>query len=132
MYALIAISRLCQEESLRDLKDQRHSTPFNQAWDKKFGAVGAMAPAPLSLKSRGREGRGGGSHTRTGPGRPPCIADCRVVGRLFESWSADCRRRAAMFGRPGFEPPTQKPAVGCITIRSLLARRMAILPTAWS
>ena len=29
MYAIIAISRLCQEESLQGLKDQRHSTPFN-------------------------------------------------------------------------------------------------------
>ena len=29
MFAIIAISRLCQEESLRGLKDQRHSTPFN-------------------------------------------------------------------------------------------------------
>ena len=29
MYAIIAISRLCQEESLKGLKDQRHSTPFN-------------------------------------------------------------------------------------------------------
>ena len=29
MYAIIAISRLCQEESLKGLKDQRHSTPLN-------------------------------------------------------------------------------------------------------
>ena len=29
MYAIIAISRLCQEESLKGLKDQKHSTPFN-------------------------------------------------------------------------------------------------------
>ena len=29
MYAIIAISHLCQEESLKGLKDQRHSTPFN-------------------------------------------------------------------------------------------------------
>ena len=29
MYAIIAISCLCQEESLKGLKDQRHSTPFN-------------------------------------------------------------------------------------------------------
>ena len=29
MYAIIAISRLCQEESLTGLKDQRHSTPLN-------------------------------------------------------------------------------------------------------
>ena len=29
MYAIIVLSRLCQEESLKGLKDQRHSTPFN-------------------------------------------------------------------------------------------------------
>ena len=29
MYAIIAISRLRREESLKGLKDQRHSTPFN-------------------------------------------------------------------------------------------------------
>ena len=29
MYAIIAISRLCQEESLKGLKDPRHSTPFD-------------------------------------------------------------------------------------------------------
>ena len=29
MYAIIAISRLCKEGSLKGLKDQRHSTPFN-------------------------------------------------------------------------------------------------------
>ena len=29
MYAIIAISRLCWEERLKGLKDQRHSTPFS-------------------------------------------------------------------------------------------------------
>ena len=29
MYAIIAISGLCREESLKGLKDQRHSTLFN-------------------------------------------------------------------------------------------------------
>ena len=29
MYAMIAISCLCREESLKGLQDQRHSTPFN-------------------------------------------------------------------------------------------------------
>ena len=29
MYAIIAISRLCWEESLKGLKDQTHSTPFS-------------------------------------------------------------------------------------------------------
>ena len=35
---------------------------------KNFGAVGAMAPTPLSLKT---QGGGGVLHTRTGPGRTP-------------------------------------------------------------
>ena len=38
---------------------------------KNFGAIGAMAPTPLSLKTRGGGGGWGVSHTRTGPGRPP-------------------------------------------------------------
>ena len=81
MYAIIAISRLCREERLKGLKDQRHSTPFNEAGDKKFGAVGAMGPAPLSFKTRGGGGgaRGGGSHTRTGPGGPPVRASGNVI-----------------------------------------------------
>ena len=29
MYAIKAIPRLCREESLKGLEDQRHSTPFN-------------------------------------------------------------------------------------------------------
>ena len=36
---------------------------------KKLGTVGDMPPNSLSLKTRGMGG-GGGSHTRTGPGRP--------------------------------------------------------------
>ena len=37
------------------------------------GPVSAMAPTPLSYKTRGGGGGGvgGGSHTRTGPSRPP-------------------------------------------------------------
>ena len=31
MCAVIAISRLCQEESLKGLQDHRHSTPFDYA-----------------------------------------------------------------------------------------------------
>ena len=153
MYALIAISRLCQEESLKGLKDQRqafshsanyygdypgnnpenhppaesctinsklkkfkhlmlamgprdlNSAPYSPvhcsshsmtsfqsseltelpvvensqlfaqrtvrplSMGQKFGAVGAMAPHRY-LSNLGGQG-GGGSHTRTGPGRPP-------------------------------------------------------------
>ena len=35
---------------------------------------------------------------------------------------------AAMFARPGFEPPTKKSAVGCITIRPLCALGMGASP----
>ena len=63
MCAIIAISHLCREESLKGLKDQRHRTPFNEAWDKQLGTVGIMAPTPLSFKTRGGGGwGGGGSH----------------------------------------------------------------------
>ena len=48
MYAITAITCLCREE--------RHSTPLNEAWDKKFNAVGAMAPTPLFFKTRGGGG----------------------------------------------------------------------------
>ena len=68
---IIAISRLCQEESLKCLKDQRHSTPFNEAWDKKFGAVGAMATAPLSFKTPGGGGGGWGAVAYNDRARPP-------------------------------------------------------------
>ena len=39
---------------------------------------------------------------------------------------------AAMLARQGFEPPTKKFAVGCITIRPLRALGIALLPAAWS
>ena len=74
-------------------KDQRHSTPFKESRTrtkhivplstkhviKKFGAVGAMAPTPLSLKTR-REGGLGGSHTRTAP--PPPWVHMHAQGYL--------------------------------------------------
>ena len=40
---------------------------------KNFNAVGAMAPTPLALKTRGGGGGWGVSHTRTGPSRPPLL-----------------------------------------------------------
>ena len=65
-------------------KDQRHSTPFKESRTRtkhivppstrhaktKIGAVGTMAPAPLSLKPRGGGGGWGMSHTRTSPPPP--------------------------------------------------------------
>ena len=58
-------------------------------------------------------------------------ACCSVLGRRFQSRSANCgrRRRRAMFAQPGFEPPTKKFAVGCITIRPKLALKTLVLPT---
>ena len=64
-YAIIVISRLCREASLKGLKDQRHSTPLSTKHGTKNLAPLAPRP-PLSFKTQG----GGGSHTRTGPGRP--------------------------------------------------------------
>ena len=71
MYAIIAISCLCREQCLKGPKGQRHSTPLNYAWDKKFGAVGAMAPAPLCFKTRGGGGAGGCRIQGPGPAAPP-------------------------------------------------------------
>ena len=78
-YAIIAISCLCREESLRGLEDQRHSTPFNEAWDKNFGTVGAMPSAPLSVKTRG----GGVAYkdwARPPPPPPPVVSTATWPG----------------------------------------------------
>ena len=59
---------------------------------KNFGAVGAMAPTPLSLKTRGGGGGGGWvSHTRTGPGRPPVAASNVWAGRTVREPNAPPR-----------------------------------------
>ena len=51
---------------------------------KNFGAVGAMAPTPVSLKTRGG---GGVLHTRTGPGRPLRASPFRLFGcKNFSSY----------------------------------------------
>ena len=68
--------RLCQEESLKRV----NSTPFNEAWDKKFGAVGTMAPTLLSFKTRRAKGEGveagRGRIQRPGPAAPPPPSPC--------------------------------------------------------
>ena len=64
---MIAISCLCREESLRGLKDPRHSTPSQRSMGKKIATVGAMAPAPLSFKTQGGGGGSGGSIQGPGP-----------------------------------------------------------------
>ena len=48
---------------------------------KKFGAIGAMAPTPLSLKTPGRGGGGGAGGCRIqgpGPPPPPVFADSKL------------------------------------------------------
>ena len=55
-------------------------------------------------------------------------ADCNVLGRRFESWSVDSRRRRRNVRFPGLEPPTIKTPVSCSTIRQLLALRRRMSP----
>ena len=55
----------------------------------------------------------------------------RVVGRGFESWSADTGAGATVISPvPGFEPSTEKSAVACITIRPLPRLTHIMLATA--
>ena len=57
----------------------------------------------------------------------------RFFNRRFESWLVDASGgAAAVLAALGFEPPTKKSAVGCITIRSLPILRPIVLPTAWT
>ena len=52
-----------------------------------------MAPAPLSFKTRGGEGGGGGwgvSHTRTEPGRPPPPWVCTCGTEITSPWQWAC------------------------------------------
>ena len=70
--------------------------PFSSACKQKFGTIGTMAPAPLSLKTRG--GRGG-SHTRTRPGRLPPFGPvepgaCGGAG-TGQQWDEGGRRKQA-------------------------------------
>ena len=106
MYALIAISRLCQEERVRGLKDQRHSTPFNQAWDKNLAPLVPWPPHRYLSKLGGRGGGGVADKDRARP--PPrgagavldvagcavCALGRPVVGVLGLCWlfrgSFDC------------------------------------------
>ena len=57
----------------------------------------------------------------------------RILGRRFDSWSADAGGgAAAVLPAPGFEPPTKRSTAACNTIRPLLILRMIVLPTAWT
>ena len=77
------VAMVCQWAVQREQnKDQRRSTPFNEACKKKFGAVGTMAPAPLSLKTRGGGSWGGGVayKDRARPPPPPGGLKCIPTG----------------------------------------------------
>ena len=86
MYAIIAISCLCREESLKGLRT-KGIVPLSTKHGTKFLAL--LAPWPphrYQSKLGGGGGAGGVSHTRTGPGRPPgggvmsraCVCVCSV------------------------------------------------------
>ena len=68
---------------------------------KNFGAVGAMAPAPLSLKTPGGKGGGGAEGCRIqgpGPAAPPCDpGSCRVQcsSRMCLGVAAGCAARGS-------------------------------------
>ena len=53
---------------------------------KNFGAIGAMAPTPLSLKTGGGWGV---SHTRTAPPPPVCLTEYDGTKEVIERgfWS---------------------------------------------
>ena len=74
MYVIIALSRVCQ--SMNGLMKGKHA-------QKKVGAVGAMPPNPLSLKTRGL---GGGSHTRSPPPPPGPLPSGTIGGMFLEKW----------------------------------------------
>ena len=74
MYAIIAISHLCPEESLKGLKHQRHSNPLQRSMGEQIWRCWRHGPHTAIFQNSG--GRGGGRgwgvlHTKTGPGRPP-------------------------------------------------------------
>ena len=60
MYAIITISRLCQEESLKGLKDQRHSTPFQLSMGQKIWRCWRHGPRTAIFQNSGGGGEGGG------------------------------------------------------------------------
>ena len=64
-YAIIAISRLCQEESFKGLKDQRHSTPSTEHGTKILAPLAPWPPHRYLSKLWGLGGR------TQGPGPPP-------------------------------------------------------------
>ena len=60
MYAIIAISCLCQEESLKGLKDSRHSTPSQLSMGPKNWRLWRHGPRTAIFQNWGGRGGGGG------------------------------------------------------------------------
>ena len=55
-----------------------------------------------------------------------------VLPPLEQDESGCTGRAAAIFAGPGFELPTKKSAVGCMTVRPLLTLGAVVPPTTWS
>ena len=83
---------------------------------QKFSLRRLQAVGKLILLSHNRRSNGNTAHSKfsvggSNPGRP-------TVGGSG----------SAVFNRPGFEPPTKKTPVSCITIRPLLGLRRKVSP----
>ena len=60
VYAIIAISRLCREESLKRLRDQRHGNPLQLSMGQKFWRHWCHGPHTTIFQKLGGGGGGGG------------------------------------------------------------------------
>ena len=74
-YVIIAISRLCQEESLKGLKDQRHSTALQLSMGQKIWCRWRHGPRTAIFQTSGGGGGAGGCGIQgPGPAAPPGIS----------------------------------------------------------
>ena len=87
----------------------------SKVFAQKTPSSGEAHRCHINPRSNGNAAHCGIFFSRSNPGRSTV-----VVGA------------AAMFAKPEFEPPTKKSAVGCITIRPLLALTLDYLCTACS
>ena len=71
MYAIIAISRLCPEESLKALQVQRHSTPLQRSMGQKNWRHGPRTAIFQNSGGGGGRGAGGCRIQGPGPAAPP-------------------------------------------------------------
>ena len=85
MYAIIAISRLCREESLKGLKDQTHKYPLQLGMGQKIWRHWRHGPCTAIFQNSGGGGVRGCRTQGPGPAAPPgaCTYMCtcrRAVG----------------------------------------------------